>query len=85
MIIFINMNTISISQLKTNPNKAIISAFDYPLAVQVRNKTKAYLLGNELYEKIVAYLEDYLDKAVIRKTDFTKGRDFEKVAEELGL
>lgn len=84
-MIFINMNTISISQLKTNPNKAIINAFDYPLAVQARNKTKAYLLGNELYEKIVAYLENYLDKSAIKKADFIKGRDFEKVAEELGL
>ncbi len=79
------MDNISVSQLKISPSKAISKAADYPVAVESRNKVKAYLLGKELYEKIVAYLEDRLDKAVVKKTDFSKGRDFEKVAQELGI
>lgn len=79
------MNTISVSQLKTNPASAINEAEDIPVAIQKRNKTKAYLVGKELFEKIVTYLEDYTDKSVIEKTDFSKGRDFETLAEELGI
>lgn len=79
------MDTISISQLKTNPAKAILIAEDYPLAVEKRNKTKAYLLGKELYEKLMAFIEDYLDRETVKKTDFKKGRDFEKIAKELGV
>jgi len=79
------MNTISVSELKTNPASAINEAADIPVAIQKRNKTKAYLVGKELFEKIVAYLEDYTDKSVIGKADFSKGRDFEDVAEDLGI
>ena len=79
------MSNISVSQLKASPAKAIEKAFDYPVAVESRNKVKAYLIGKELYEKIVAFIEDYIDKAAIKKTDFKKGRDFEEVAKELGL
>lgn len=79
------MDTISVTQLKTSPAKAISKASDYPVAVESRNKVKAYLLGKELYEKIVAYFEDYIDKAIVKKTDFAKGRDFEEVAKELGI
>lgn len=79
------MDTISISDLKTNPAKAILIAEDYPLAVEKRNKTKAYLLGKELYEKLMVFIEDYLDRETVKKTDFKKGRDFEKIAKELGV
>jgi PHD/YefM family antitoxin component YafN of YafNO toxin-antitoxin module len=79
------MNTVSISQLKTNPSKAIDQAFDYPVAIEKRNKIKAYLLGKDLYEKIIAYFENYIDRKTVEKTDFTKGKDFEKVARDLGL
>lgn len=79
------MNIISISQLKTSPSKAIAQAEDYPVAVGNRNKIKAYLLGKDLYEKITQYLENYLDKQVVSKTDFSQGEDFEKVAKELGI
>lgn len=80
-----DMSNISISQLKTSPAKAISEASDYPVAVQSRNKVKAYLIGKDLYGKLIAFIEDHIDKAVIKKTDFKKGRNFEKVAKELGI
>lgn len=79
------MVRVSISELKTRPSKAISLAQDFPLAVENRNKIKAYLIGKELYEKIVSYIEDYIDKTVVQDTDFSRGRDFEEVAEELGI
>lgn len=79
------MNTISISQLKINPSKAIEGALDYPVAVENRNKVEAYLLGKDLYEKIVSFIEDYIDRKAINETDFKKGKDFKKVALELNL
>lgn len=79
------MSIISISQLKTNPARAIEEALDSPVGVQKRNKLKAYLVGKDLFESIVSYIEDYIDKSAIEKTDFSKGRDFEKVAKELGI
>ncbi len=79
------MDAISISQLKTHPSKAISLAEDYPLMVKSRNQIKAYLLGRELFEKIVFYLEDYVDEKAVKEVDFRKGRDFEEVAKELGI
>lgn len=79
------MNNISISQLKVNPSKFIDLAGDYPVAVEKRNKIKAYLVGKNLYEKIVDYLENYIDQKMIQKTDYKKGRDFEKIASQLGI
>lgn len=79
------MINVSISELKINPSKIITEALDYPVAVQNRNKVQAYLIGKDLYEKLVLYLEDYLDRQVIKNTDFKKGKDFEKVAQELGI
>lgn len=79
------MNSISISQLKINPSFAINQAVDYPVAVENRSEIKAYLIGKELYEKLIFYLENQSDKFVIGKTDFSKGKDFEKVAKQLGI
>ena len=79
------MNVVSVSELKTNPAKAIDKAFDTPLAIQKRNKTKAYLVGKDLFEKIVSYIEDHADESTVETTDFSKGKDFEKIAEELGI
>lgn len=79
------MNTISISQLKINPSKAISEALDFPLAVENRNKIEAYLLGKDLYEKIVSYIEDFIDRKAIEETDFKKGKDFETVAKGLQI
>lgn len=79
------MSRVSISQLKMNPSLAIASALDYPVAIESRNQVKAYLVGKELYEEIISYIEDFIDRQTIRKTDFSQGRDFEKVAKELGI
>jgi len=79
------MNTISISDLKTNPSKAIDFATDYPIAIENRNKIKAYLLGKDLYEKIASYIEDMIDKKTVEETDFSEGEDFEKVAKDLNI
>ncbi len=79
------MTTTTISQLKMNPSSVIAQAADYPVAVANRNKVTAYLVGKQLFEKLTAYLEDRLDAAAVAKTDFTKGKDFEKVAQELGI
>lgn len=79
------MNTISISQLKSNPSKAILVASDYPLAVENRSKITAYLVGKDLYEKLVSYLEDVVDKKAVRSTDFERTIDFEKIAHELDI
>lgn len=79
------MNTTSISQLKTNPSAVIAQASDYPVAVENRNSIKAYLIGKNLFEKMVQFIEDYSDAIAIKKTDFKKGKDFEKVAQELGI
>lgn len=83
--IIITMNTISISQLKINPSKAILGALDFPLAVESRNKIKGYLLGKDLYEKIVSFIEDNIDRRAVEATDFNKGEDFDKVLKELNI
>ncbi len=79
------MNSISISKLKINPSKAISEALDFPLAVENRNNVEAYLIGKDLYEMIVSYIEDAVDRKAVEKTNFSKGRDFESVAKDLDL
>ncbi len=77
--------TISISQLKRNPSKAIFLADDYPLAVKNRSEVKAYLIGKQLYESILEHIENYTDKKAVEETDFKTGRDFEELAKELNV
>ncbi|MBI5357105.1 antitoxin [Candidatus Collierbacteria bacterium] len=79
------MDNLSISQLKVNPSQAIIQAADYPVAIESRNQVKAYLVGKNLYEKIISYIEDFIDKDAVKHTDFSKGKSFEVVAKELGI
>lgn len=79
------MNTTSISQLKINPSAVISMAADYPVAVENRNKVQAYVIGKLLYEKMLAMLEDGVDRKAIADADFSKGKDFETVAKSLGL
>jgi len=81
----IYMNSVSISQLKASPAKILSQAFDYPVSIKKRNKIEAYLIGKNLYGKIVSYIEDFIDNKEIEKTDFSKGKDFEKVAKSLGI
>ena len=79
------MNSISITQLKANPSKAVRSAIDFPLAVENRNKVEAYLIGKDLYESIVSYLEDVVDKNAVENTDFSKGKDLSTIAKDLNV
>ena len=79
------MDSVNISQLKTYPAKIISQSDDYPIVVEKRNQVKAYLIGKDLFEKIVTYLEDSMDRKIIKETDFSKSKDFEKVAKRLGI
>lgn len=79
------MTTTTISQLKVNPSSVIAQAVDYPVAVANRSKVQAYVVGKSLYEKMISFIENYVDAAVVKKTDFSKGRDFEKIARDLGI
>ena len=79
------MRTLSVSKLKENPSKAINQALDYPIAIENRSRIQAYLIGKDLYECLVSYIEDFIDSSAVKNTDFSEGRDFEKVIEELGI
>jgi len=80
--------SLSISQLKTNPAAAIAQADDYPVAIASRNKVKAYLLGKDIFEKLIRFLEDWEDTMAIKKlkkSGWGKGKSLDKVVKELGL
>lgn len=79
------MTYASISDLKANPASIIFESLDYPVAIQRRNKTQAYLVGKDIFEKLVAQMEDIIDAKAVREADFSTGRDFEEIAAELGL
>jgi PHD/YefM family antitoxin component YafN of YafNO toxin-antitoxin module len=79
------MATATISQLKVNPSSVILKASELPVAIKKRSEVEAYLIGKELYENIVSFIENYIDAATVEKTDFSKSKDFEKVAQELGI
>ena len=79
------MTNVSISELKAKPSKVISASENYPIAIKNRNKTKAYLVGKDIFEKMVEFVENALDREAIKNTDFSKGRDLEEVLEELGL
>lgn len=79
------MNTTTISQLKVNPSAIIAQAADYPVAVENRNEVTAYLVGKSLFERLLAYLEDRIDRAAVAGADFSKAKDFETVAKSLGI
>ena len=79
------MTNVSISQLKVNPSKVLLAAEAYPVAVENRNQVKGYILGKKLYEKLILFVENYIDKEAAATTDFRKGKDFEAVAKDLGI
>ena len=79
------MNNLSISKLKENPAKAIYQASEHPVAIENRNDVQAYLIGKELYEKMVSYIEDHIDDKAVKDADLSKGKPFEEVAKDLGL
>ena len=79
------MTTTSISQLKANPSAVISQAADYPVAVENRNKVQGYVLGKNLYEAMVTFIEDYIDNRAFKNADFSKRRKAEDVFRDLGL
>ncbi|MEK9200580.1 MAG: type II toxin-antitoxin system Phd/YefM family antitoxin [Patescibacteria group bacterium] len=79
------MTNVSISQLKANPAKVIAASLDYPVAIQNRNSTEAYVVGKDLFEKIERYIEDFVDSKIIEKTDFSKRKDLKDVMKDLGI
>ena len=79
------MTNLNISDLKTNPSNAIFLAEDFPVGILNRNSIKAYLVGKELFEQLISYLEDSLDASIIRNTNFDKGQNFETFAKKLGV
>lgn len=79
------MTTISISALKVNPASAIRASEDYPVAVQNRNETQAYLVGKSLFEKLMLFVEDAEDRRAIASIDLKDKSDFEEFASELGI
>ena len=79
------MNTTTISQLKMNPSAVIAQAADYPVAVENRSTVTAYVVGKRLFEKLTSYLEDKFDTSAVAKADFSQGKDFEDVAQNLGI
>lgn len=82
------MTTISISELKINPSAAILKSQDYPIAVQNRNDTEAYLVGKDIFEKMILYLEDLEDKKAVDSLtakDYKNSISLEDFTKELGL
>lgn len=79
------MTYASISDLKTNPASIISASLDYPVEIKKRNKTQAYVVGKDIFEKLVAKLEDEIDARAVREAKFEEVIDFEEVAKELGI
>lgn len=86
-ILVMDTISLSVSELKANPAKAIAQADDYPVAIASRNKVKAYLVGGSLFEKIIDFIEEKEDEKAIRYAlkHPEKARAFDEVAKELGL
>lgn len=79
------MTSVSISDLKKNPSSVFSDAEDYPIAVLKRNKTTGYVVSKAMFEKLVEFVENYIDRKAIEEADYSKGRDFEEIAKELGI
>ena len=79
------MTSLSISQLKVNPAKAILASGDYPVAIENRGEVEAYLVGKDLFERLERYVEDFIHKRAVESADFSTAEDFEEVAKKLGI
>ncbi|OGK15981.1 hypothetical protein A2690_00815 [Candidatus Roizmanbacteria bacterium RIFCSPHIGHO2_01_FULL_39_12b] len=79
------MTSVSISQIKVNPSRVLKAAQDFPVAIKKRNEIEGYVIGKDLYEKLMVYIENFIDRKAVKETDFDDGVDFEDVAEELGI
>lgn len=60
-------------------------ANDFPILIENRNQKAGYILSTDMYETLVDYIENHIDKKTIESTDFKKGKNFEDVAKSLGL
>lgn len=79
------MTQVSISELKKNPSAVLAGAEDYPVAILKRNKTAGYVVGKEIFEKLVEFVEDYVDRKAVEEADYKHGTPLEDLIEELGL
>ena len=79
------MTNVSISQLNANPSAVLSAAEDFPVAVQNRNKTAGYVVGKDIFEKLILFLEDIEDKKAIKSIDLNDKVDFEDFAKKLGI
>lgn len=79
------MNVVNITELKANPSAVLSSANEFPVAVKNRNKTAGYVVGKDIFEKLVSYVEDYIDRKAVREADYKKGIPLSDVIKELGL
>lgn len=82
------MTSVSISELKKNPASVFAGAEEYPIAVLKRNKTAGYVVGKDMLEKLVDFVEDYIDKKAVEsltKADYKNAIPLEDLVKELGL
>jgi antitoxin StbD len=79
------MNTVSISKLKVNPMSVLSNTTDYPVQLQNRNKTVAYVVGKDLFEKMVSYMEEIEDKNAVKNADCRNSTALEDLESELGF
>ncbi|OGM28338.1 hypothetical protein A2962_00645 [Candidatus Woesebacteria bacterium RIFCSPLOWO2_01_FULL_39_61] len=79
------MTSVSISELKANPSAVLSAADDYPISIKKRNKTAGYVVGKDIFEKLVTFVEDYIDKKAIEDADYTRGTSLDDFVKELGL
>jgi hypothetical protein len=79
------MTSVTLSQFKINPAAILAQAQDYPLSVTKHNQVQGYVVGKEIFEKLVAYVEDMEDSQALKTTDLQKGRDLEEIAKELDV
>lgn len=79
------MTSVSITQLKQNPSAVLSAADDFPIAVQNRSRTAGYVVGKDIFEKLILFLEDLEDKKTIKSINLGDKRDFEDFARELGI
>jgi antitoxin StbD len=59
--------TVSITELKANPNKVLAESEGAPVAVLSRNTPKAYFVPADLYHEMLEIIEDQYWNDLIKK------------------
>lgn len=59
--------TVSITELKANPNKVLAESEGSPVAVLSRNSPKAYFVPADLYHEMLEMIEDQHWNEVLEK------------------